>query len=493
MTDTKICVSVCAGSADELNKQIRSAAEFADVIEIRFDGLEQLDELPSLPGFGGKILATYRPKNENQGGFRPLTIEMRKSFWSDPRIRKIADWCDVEQDFDPAPTGFQTVIRSHHFFDRVPSAAEVETICDGLARGDCDVIKIAARADDITDAIPIWKLLERSGARPIIPIAMGETGKWTRILGPAHGAFMTYASPDSGAETAPGQITAADLLDVFRIREIDRNTHVYGILGGNTSYSLSPYIHNAAFKSRDQNAVFVPLQVTDLDEFIRRLVQRDTREVELNFRGFAVTMPHKVSIIGHLDEIDETARAIGAVNTVKIVGDRLIGYNTDASGFIAPLKHAYGDLKNARIAVFGSGGAARACVYALSQEGSSVSVFARDPEKAARFADEFGTEPGSESAAYDIVVNATPLGTTGRHETESAVSAAVLKNARLVYDLVYNPFETRLLREAAELGIKTVGGFEMLIAQAIRQQIIWTGIEPSQDAMRSAARNRLRS
>src|SRR5262249_39846556 len=137
------------------------------------------------------------------------------------------------------------------------------------------------------------------------------------------------------------------------------------------------------------NAVFVPFQVKDLDEFIRRVVKNETREIELNLKGFAITNPHKQAFIPHVDEIDETARKIGAVNTVKIDGNKLYGFNTDAFGFIEPLKHAFGDLQNVRVAVFGAGGAARAIIYALRQEKAEVTVFVREPRRASGLKEEF--------------------------------------------------------------------------------------------------------
>ena len=216
------------------------------------------------------------------------------------------------------------------------------------------------------------KISERT--QQIIPIAMGESGKWTRILGLAHGAFMTYAALDTGKETAPGQVSAKDLIEVYRAKELDENTEVYGIIGGNTSYSMSPYIHNAAFKFHKLNAVFVPLQMQNLDEFIKRMVRAETREIDLNFKGFAVTIPHKQNIIKHLDYLDDSAKKIGAVNTVKIENGKLYGYNTDAHGFIEPLKNAYGNLKNTKVAILGAGGAARACIYALKKEGAEVTL-----------------------------------------------------------------------------------------------------------------------
>src|SRR5262249_46574426 len=153
---------------------------------------------------------------------------------------------------------------------------------------------------------------------PVIPIAMGESGKWTRILGLAHGAFLTYASLETGKETASGQITVDEMHDVYRAKELDKTTEVFGIIAGNTGYTVSPVMQNAAFKAAELNAVFVPFQVKDLDEFMHRIVKPATREIELNLKGFSITNPHKQSIIPHLDEIDETAKTIGAVNTVKV-------------------------------------------------------------------------------------------------------------------------------------------------------------------------------
>jgi len=329
----------------------------------------------------------------------------------------------------------------------------------------------------------------------IVAIAMGEPGKWTRILGLAHGAYLTYAAIDRGGETAPGQITARDMIDVYHVKKLNKQSDVYGIIAGDTSYSMSPYIHNAAFKAAGINAVFVPLQVTDLDAFMRRMVLPATREIDLNFRGFAVTNPHKTAVIKYCDRLDKTAESIGSVNTVKIDNEKLIGYNTDAAGFIGPLEKRYGDLKNARVAVVGAGGAARACVYALKRAGTTISVMARSAQKALALAKEFKVKNEQLSAGIfsemDILVHATPLGTRGSHVDEAIATADQLRGVRLVYDLIYNPLETRLLRECRMAGADTLNGFDMLVAQAAEQFKIWTGLEPPVKEMSAAARKKL--
>jgi 3-dehydroquinate dehydratase/shikimate dehydrogenase len=495
MNNGKICVSVCARSVDELIARIKRAADSADVIEIRFDCLQEnelvqaLERLPQL----SNLLITFRVKSE--GGKRELTLADRIEFWKNfQHYNKNKDYfVDLEADtsyFENFVKGKK--ILSTHYFQKVPK--DLASVFSGLSKSaKSSIIKIAVQTHDITDSIPVWQLLKRakSEKKEIIPIAMGESGKWTRILGLAHGAFMTYASLDSDQETAPGQVTAGDLIEIYRAKELNEKTDVYGILGNNVGISLSPYIHNTAFKFHNLNAVFVPLQVHNLDDFIKRMVKPETREVELNFKGFSVTIPHKQNIIRHLDHLDETAAKIGAVNTVKIVDGKLHGYNTDAHGFIEPLKSAFGDLRGAKVAILGAGGAARACVYALKQNGAEVTVFARNAARAQTLADDFEVNleeipnPKSQILNQDIVVNTTPLGMKGKAEGETPVTAEQLKDVKLVYDLVYIPFQTQLMNEADKVDVPKIGGMAMLVAQAMEQQKIWTGLEaPLKDLSR---------
>lgn len=504
MSNGKICVSVCAKSADELTLKIRRAEKFADVVELRFDCLarnEVRKALTNLPSIKKQYLITFRPKN--QGGMREFTIGEQLKFW-ERVFWALEPGFMIDIELDPKllntinPEKTVRIVSSHDFTGGPKKGPLVDW--DLLSSLIGNNIKIAVQADDITDSIPVWKLLEyaRDETNKIIPIAMGEAGKWTRILGMAHGAFMTYASLKTGNETAPGQISAEDLIDVYRVRELDEKTAVYGIIGGNTSYSVSPFMHNAAFKKCNLNSVFVPLQVKNLDEFMRRMVKSKTREIELNFAGFSVTIPHKQAILKHLDSVDETARKIGAVNTVKVENGKYYGFNTDAYGFIEPLKNICGDLQNARVAVFGAGGAARACIYALKEEGADVSLLARDPQKADVLARDFGipvqqltTDNRQLTTGFDIIINATPLGTKGAAENETVADAEQLEGVKLVYDLVYNPGETRLIREAKAAGILTLGGLEMLVEQGANQFKIWSGQTAPVGEMTAAVRKRL--
>lgn len=496
MKEGNLCISICASSAEELNVKIRQAEALADVVEVRFDCLkpdEVTHALRSLPSIRGRYLITYRPSE--QGGKRVLSRSERIKFWA--LAGQILEGTDVLVDHElDLHSGFgfppDRIIRSEHYFQGLPEQALIrnEAITDPSA----EILKIAATVSDAPDALPLWKLLRASGdnGKRCIPIAMGEAGKWTRILGPAHGAFLTYASLDEEDRTAPGQITAGAMNEVYRVNKLDTETEVFGIIAGDTSYSMSPYIQNAAFRESKMNRVFVPFQVLDIGEFMGRMVSPLTREIDLNFRGFAVTNPHKGSVIGYLDAIDETAERIGAVNTIKLSDDKVIGFNTDADGFIKPLLEIVPDLRGARVSVLGSGGAARACIYALKNTGADVELLARDPHKAKALAEEFGIESAVLSdepskLETDIIVNATPLGTRGQLENQMPIRAELLSGINIVYDLTYNPRETLLLREARAAGCRTIDGLEMLIAQGAKQFEIWTGTTPDTGSMRNAA------
>ncbi|MFL6466662.1 MAG: shikimate dehydrogenase [Pyrinomonadaceae bacterium] len=497
MNNGKLCISICAKSSEELFEMIVRAEELADVIEVRFDCLENEDRIAiaeRLSATGKNFLLTFR--SAEQGGPHAISTEERKAFWSNVPNAK---WADAEPDIveDVETRGFERLICSYHAASN--TSANIRQIYALLAETKADVLKIAVPSEAAVDAIPVWKLFETSknGGKGLVPIAMGEAGKWTRILGNAYGAFMTFASLGSGAETAPGQISADDMLKVFRVSELSHNTEIFGILAGDTTYSLSPWMHNAAFKAAGMDRVFIPLQTDDIEEFLIRMVKPETREIDLNFRGFSVTNPHKRRIMKYLDKVDDTASKIGAVNTVKVDGGKLIGYNTDAPGFIAPLIKVLGGVKGKRVAIAGAGGAARACAFALKQEGANVSIFARSYKKASDLADSLGVKAGAMNNTFrpgtiDILVNATPIGTKGENERSAIANSAQLNGLKLVYDLVYNPLETELIREARRAGVPAIGGLDMLLSQGARQFEIWTGEKPSVNEMKSAILKKLR-
>ena len=246
---------------------------------------------------------------------------------------------------------------------------------------------------------------------------MGEAGLATRILGPSRGAFLTYAALDAQSANAPGQPTVDDLRSQYRIQKINLETQVMGLVGMPVGHSVSPKMHNAAFNSTGINAVYIPFPVRDITSFMRRLVHPRTREIDLNIRGLSVTSPHKSAAMSFLDWVEPVAAELGAVNTIVVEHDELHGYNTDGLAFIQTLKEAFGEVRNVRCAVIGSGGSARAVLWSLKQAAARTTVFARNEAQAKTLAAEFGAgwEPLNNAtfASFELVINATTLGTAG--------------------------------------------------------------------------------
>ncbi len=515
MTPTRhgpLCVPVCVRRAGELRGMVERADAAADVIELRLDCLEDetelrratADELPALFQTRTRpFILTFR--TSEQGGRQTSDTARRVRFWAENFSpgRERADYADLELDlveFIAAEENrravklidWDKVICSHHDFDGIPH--DLQLIHERMLRTPARILKIALRARDITDCLPVLRMLEESGktaGREMIAVAMGEAGLLTRVLAPARGAFVTYGALTREHSTAPGQTSAHELRSLYRVGHLGQRTEVMGLVGSPVSHSLSPHMHNAAFAALGLDAVYLPFEVGDALAFARRMAHPRTRELVWNLRGLSVTAPHKTTIMSELDSIDSAAREIGAVNTIVVAGDALCGYNTDARAALAPLVASL-TLRGARVAVLGAGGAARAVLWSLREAGAQSVVFARDAERARATAENFDAPcralGGARFADFDLVVNTTPLGTRGERERETPAEASQLRGARAAYDLVYNPRETRFMREARAAGCEMIlGGLPMLVAQAAAQFTLWTGRDAPLEVMSAAA------
>lgn len=513
MNVVRICVPVCESRAVDLRQAMTRAGEVADLIELRLDYLQgdelfkALRNLPALISSSPRpVIVTLRPAE--QGGQREMDNLTRIIFWVEHFLygKPHVDFADIELDLallfgqrekdeGRKLLNWNRVICSHHDFRGVPD--DLSQIYEQMAATPARVLKIATQANDITDCIPLFRLQERANGegREIVAVAMGAAGVATRILGAARGAFLTYGSLDDAQQSAPGQVTARELRELYRVHKLDRRTQVTGLVSSSVTHSLSPHLHNAAFEAAGVNAVYIPFEVRDAASFLRRMAHPRTREIEWPLRGLSVTTPHKSAVLEHLDWVEPIAQEIGAVNTIVVEGDALHGYNTDADALLLPLHDKGVELRDARCAVIGAGGAARAALWGLRREGARVTLFARDVEKARPVAETFDTACEQlDDASFDgfeIVINATPLGTRGAREDETPALATQLRGARLAYDLVYNPQETRFLREAQEAACDCLGGLQMLVAQAAEQFRLWTGHDAPISVMNEAALRKL--
>jgi 3-dehydroquinate dehydratase/shikimate dehydrogenase len=342
-----------------------------------------------------------------------------------------------------------------------------------------DFYKIVGTATTLSDNITMIKFLAKQGDRnSLIGMSMGEQGIISRVLGVRAGSVFTFASATAGEETAPGQVTAQDLRNVYRIEQVDAATRVYGVAGDPVNHSLSPAIMNAAFRRENVNAVYLPLHAKTLKDLLNCV-----REIPIH--GISVTMPYKESILSHLDNTDAHTAKIGACNTVVRAQDgKLYGFNTDASGVLRPLERRLSSLEDAKILVLGAGGAARAAVFGLKERGAEVYVLNRSVaagQKLARSARARSVKRADlRKLTFDVIINATPVGMGNTKETPLLDKEI---NARYVFDMVYDPGETRLLKLAKERGAQIIPGVEMFIHQAARQFEIWTGKPAPWDEM----------
>ena len=505
-TQPRICVSICESDWPSVARAVSEVGKQDALVEIRLDclgaeDLKNLDPLRELLAASSHpTIVTFRAAAE--GGRNDADKETRLRFWREDGLQLASSFVDLELEIAEQlrsqgdDIDWSRVICSYHNPAEIPG--DLNQILERLAVIPAHVMKIAVRINDGVDCLPIFELLNRAkqAGREIVAIGMGPAGVATRILGPSRGAFLTYASPENGRATAAGQVSISELTSVYRVERITRETAITGLVGSPVGHSISPQIHNAALVSLAADAVYIPFEVRDLNAFCKRMVHPRTREIDWRLSGLSITAPHKTAVLAEVDWIEPGAREIGAVNTVVVEDDRLCGYNTDASAFLEPLKNRFGSLKGRRIAVLGAGGAASAALYSLKRENAKTTVFARDINKGKQLAEHWSSEcrelREAVFAEFDVVVNATPLGTKGLRENQTAAGAQQLRGARLAYDLVYNPEMTQFLDEARAAGCETLDGLPMLLSQAAQQIQLWTGQAASSDVMKIAATRALR-
>ncbi|CAA6654210.1 unnamed protein product [Spirodela intermedia] len=471
----------------------RAKASGADVVEIRLDhlaafsprrDLELLFRARPLP-----FIITYRPKwegGEYEGDDDERLDVLRLA------MEMGADYVDVELKVAPEfvdsisekkPDNFKLIVSSHNY-ESTPSMEVLGNLVARIQAAGADIVKIATFAADISDV-----------ARMFQTIVHHQRGVISRILCPKFGGYLTFAILDGGKESAPGQPTITDLLNVYNIRNVGCDTKIYGIIGKPVGHSKSPLLHNGAFRSAGINAVYVPLLVDDLTDFLNVYSAPD-------FAGFSCTIPHKEAAVKCCDEVDPIAKSIGAVNTIirRPSDGKLLGYNTDYIGAISAIEDvSRASLENSSNAsplsgrlfvVIGAGGAGKALAYGAKEKGARVVIGNRTLDRARELAALVGGDALSlaELENYHpeegaIIANTTSIGMHPAID-DTPLSKKALKNYSVVFDAVYTPRVTRFLREAKESGATVVSGLEMFIRQAIGQYKFFTGLPVPEEVIR---------
>ena len=503
-----LCVAVAGDSTESLFTKLRQAAADNRFLEVRLDALpEPGAAVAGLQAFYVDnpevlVLATCR-RREGGGGFYG-SVEQQLAL-----LEQYADagalLVDVElETLEAAEPGqlhrFQEsldrcntriLVSAHNFAATDDLHGTLETLRSVGAPLQPLLYKVVTTATCLADNLRMLHFLEQSSREvPIVGMCMGAAGVPSRVLALRAGAVFTFAAAD-GADgtvqgTAPGQLSARSMRQQYHVHALTTQTKVYGIAGNPVSHSLSPVLHNAGFAATGIDAVYLPLHtesVDDLWEFVDGLP----------VSGLSVTMPWKIAVLPHLDAVEPVAAGFGAVNTVVRREDGICyGANTDLAAIVEPLE-AHLPLQGARVLLLGAGGAARAAAFGLQARGARVAILNRTPSAAETLARESGAivaRPG-ELGGYDIIVNATPAGMLGAAVDELAVDVSALTNARLVFDMVYRPTETPLVRLARARGIPVITGDAMFLHQAAAQWQLWTGTPAPLPTLQHALREAL--
>ncbi|MBW2979965.1 shikimate dehydrogenase [Candidatus Woesearchaeota archaeon] len=485
-----ICIPITARTTNEALKDIKNAKQ-ADIIELRADFIRDIsiNNLKSIIKKSKKpLIVTVRKRSEGGkfSGSEEKRINLLKK-----AIELSADFVDIELSSGTKAISQlkklskkTKIIVSHHNFKKTP---DLNSIYSKIKKTNCDVIKIAAFAQSIDDNIKVFDIIKKANKdkKKIIALCMGVNGELSRILSPALGAFLTFGSLKKGKESAPGQIEAKTLKEIYRVNRL-KNPKIYGLVANPVAHSKGFLIHNKSFEKLKLNSIYVNFLVENINSFIK------------NFKkivsGLSITIPHKRAVIRSLDKIERTAKNIGAVNTIVVKNGKLIGSNTDMSGAINAIKEKT-TIKNKKVLMIGAGGVARAVVFGIKQEQGDLIIVNRTVEKAKKLSKELDCDYGPLSMLkgidnVDILINCTSIGmhpAVNKTPINKKLLKKIMKKNAVVFDTVYNPLETKLLKDSKSIGCKTIRGVDMFVNQAAAQFNLWTNKKAPLNLMKKIA------
>ena len=495
---TYLAIPITAKNIQELQSQCKLAKDCgAEIIELRTDHFEGLSAglldniLDAARVFKLPLIVTCRDAAE--GGVNDLPEELRVEVLC-RAVELGAEYVDceyanygkihirerIESAFE-CGTKTRLILSAHNFHGNFE---DLQMIYDSIIALNSDAIpKIVYTAKHINDCFEAFDLLHDTQG-DLIVLCMGKTGLISRILAGKLGAYLTFACIDEGKSTAPGQISANQMKQLYRFDKLDKETRLFGLIADPVGHSLSPAIHNASFASADMNCVYVPIQVEgdelEFDTFLDNVRQRPW----LDFHGFSVSIPHKSNALEYLRKrgqyVEPLGVKIGAINTIALGFENIVsGYNTDYAGALYALKTTLDEvgrqIEGSQVAIIGAGGVARAIVAGLCEHNAQVVIFNRTVHKAQLLANEFKcgydkleniSRVSQEN--FTILINCTSVGMypdTGN----TPVPREYIKANMAVFDTIYNPRVTMLLREASEQGALCISGIEMFLAQAMEQ------------------------
>lgn len=474
--------------------EIQEAAKCgAELIELRLDFLARPPDLKRLLAEKPcpMIVAIRRP----QDGGRWKGSEETRLLLLRQAVAAGFDYIDLETDVADAVPRFRDVKRivSYHNLRGVPP--DLEEIHRRMCLQDADVVKIAVRAETPADNLRLLALCGKS-PKPTVAFCLGDLGAPSRILAGKFGAPFTYSAFNIERGIAPGILSSEEMTRVYRYNAIGPATRVYAVIGDPVAHSLSPLVHNAAFAALGLDCVLMPMRTpqSDLAETLKRF---DTVPIE----GYCVTLPLKESAAALASRRDAEVELTGAANTlVRRPQGGFEAYNTDCGAAVESLRAALAGqdagfgLAGRSVLILGAGGAARAVAHGMQRAGALVTLCNRTSERAQLLAQQVGCRVVDWTARHtvipDILINCTSVG-MHPHLDEMPIHVSALRQGLWVFDIVYTPETTLLVREARERGCHVLTGVDMFVRQAALQFQLFTGKEPPLDLMRRVVKRAL--
>lgn len=491
----KLCVVIGRTRHKMMQIEIQEAAKRgARFIELRLDFLAKAPDFKRLlDNRPCPMLATVRRPID--GGRFGGTEDERLTLLRQAIVSGF-DWVDLETDIIDQVRRFKDVKRivSYHNLREMP--ANLEKIYEKMCKQDADLVKIAVCAHDPTDNLRVLDLL-RQAPKPTTALCTGDLGLPSRILGPCLGAPYTYAAFNKERGVAPGLPSFDEMKNVYCYERINPQTAVYGVIGDPVAHSLSPLIHNKTFHKLGINAVYLPFRVSrgSLPQFLDAFDS-------LPVRGYSVTIPHKESAAQLADDKTDAVEQIEAANTLQRTKTGWSAYNTDATAaFASILAHlptspdgSPPSLHGRSVLLLGAGGVARAIAHVLRRDVGMMVIANRTADKAHRLAEQVDCRAVDWGARHnvlaDLVINCTSVGMHPNTD-ESPLHHSFLKPGLIVFDTIYTPETTLLVKEARARGCHVITGVDMFVRQAAQQFQLFTGQEPPHDFMYEVVRRAL--
>lgn len=515
---TYLAVPIAAQNLDQAKQQIKAAsAAGSEILELRTDYLENLtvDLVKKLIAAAGKAPNPSLPlivtcRDQKQGGVKAYPEQLRIDVLTEA-VRAGCDFIDceyenfrsseVQEKIKTALAGSsktRLILSAHDFKSRFEDINK--HYHDILAVCPTAIPKLIYTANNINDCFEAFDLLHKTSG-DVVVFCMGAGGLISRIIAKKLGSFVTFASINVEAATAPGQLTIEQLKGLYRYDSIDTDAELFGVIADPVGHSLSPAIHNACFGDKGMNKLYLPLLVEGgtkaFDEFLNNILMREW----LNFKGFSVTIPHKQNALNFVKAkqgiIESLAEKIGAVNTLIIGTDgKPAAYNTDYAAALDAITTTMGitrpDLKGLPVTVIGAGGVARAIVAGLSDAGATIKIYNRTVKKAENLAAEFNCDFAGlddlPKVEAKLLINCTSIGMYPNID-QTPLPKAYIKKDMVVFDTVYNPADTLLLKQVKEAGAKTIDGISMFVNQGLAQFKLFTGQDGSAELMRKTISN----